>query len=68
MQFICTNKECKHTFYPHSHIAFRHPLLAKCPKCKERAVRSKKGIEDMKEYHKDRREGKFGNKGPKLIS
>lgn len=66
MEFICTNEECKHTFYPHSYIVFRHPNLARCPKCKTHSIRTEKGKKAMKQYHKDRKEGKFGNRNKKL--
>lgn len=58
MEFICKNKKCKHTFHPHSYIAVRHPNLAKCPECGERACRSEKGKEDWKELclYKNQRE------------
>lgn len=51
MEFICTKEDCKHTFHPHSFIAFRHPNNAKCPKCKTKAVKTEKGREEWKEYH-----------------
>ncbi len=51
MEFICTNKECKHTFHPHSYIAFMHPNKAKCPVCKTKAIKSEKGEAEWKDFN-----------------
>ena len=51
MEFICTNKDCKHVFRPHRFIALRHPNKAKCPKCDSKGIMTEKGKDVFKDHH-----------------